>query len=46
MPDGAVTETEPQPGMTTRLMDTLIPLGEALPESHKPAPATLSQAAA
>lgn len=38
------TATEdPKPGLTTRLMDSLIPLGEALPESHKPSPATLSQ---
>lgn len=44
MNDGTVTEadSQPSPGMTTRLMDSLIPLGEALPESHRPAPATLS----
>lgn len=31
----------PQPGLITRLMDDLIPLGEKLPESHKPSPATV-----
>lgn len=36
------TGTEPRPGSTTKLMDSLIPLGQSLPESHKPAPATLS----
>lgn len=38
-PEG--TTTDPQPGIITRLMDDLIPLGEKLPESHKPSPATL-----
>lgn len=34
---------EAQPGVVTRLMDDLIPLGASLPESHKPSPATVPQ---
>lgn len=38
----AINAEAPAPGLTTRLMDSLIVLGESLPESHKPSPGSLS----